>query len=122
MGRHATDGCCLQDYQFRPTFGKWAGELCHGFMIHILDPVVYRPYFTSVCLLYAILKTHQNDFEWKQPPYEYEREKMPIDLILGSSNLRRNLESGKDLLTLRDQWLREIDSFLDLRKEFLLYR
>ena len=121
MGKYATDGCTLQNYQFRPTFGKWAGELCHGFMIHILDSAVYRPYFTSICLLHAILKIHGNDFKWKQPPYEYEYDKMPIDLILGNSNLRHDLESGKHPPALKEKWPREIESFLKTRKEFLLY-
>ena len=121
MGKYATEGCYLQNYQFRPTFGKWAGDLCQGFMIHILDAAVYRPYFTSICLLAAILKIHGNDFKWKQPPYEYEHEKMPIDLILGHSNLRHYLESGTDPLALQEKWSREMVSFLNMRKEFLLY-
>ena len=121
MGKYATEGCYLQNYQFRPTFGKWAGELCHGFMIHVLDPAVYRPYFTSICLLHAILKIHKNDFNWKQPPYEYEYKKIPIDLILGNSDLRRDLESGKNPLTLKEKWSQDIESFLNERKGFLLY-
>ena len=121
MEKYTTEGCCLQNYQFRPTFGKWAGELCHGFMIHILDSAAYSPYFTSICLLHAILKIHGNDFKWKQPPYEYEHERMPIDLILGNSDLRHDLESGKNPLALKEKWSRETEFFLKARKEFLLY-
>ncbi len=121
MAKCTTKGCFLQDYQFRPTFGKWAGKLCHGFMIHILDRARYRPYLTSICLLHAILKTHGDDFQWKQPPYEYEQNKMPIDLILGNSNLRRDLESGRTPLRLAEAWDRGLASFLKRREEFLLY-
>ncbi len=121
IGKVATEGCYLQKTQFRPTFGKWAGELCHGFMIHILDPIVYKPYFTSICLLYAIMKIHRNDFSWKQPPYEYEHEKMPIDLILGNTDLRHDLESGKNPPSLTWKWDQELEPFLNERKASLLY-
>ena len=121
IGKYATEGCYLQKTQFRPTFGKWAGELCHGFTIHILDTAVYRAYFTSICLLHAIIKIHRGDFNWKQPPYEYEQIKMPIDLILGNSDLRRDLESGRNPLALSRKWDRGLGSFLNERRAFLLY-
>ncbi|MDZ7698301.1 MAG: DUF1343 domain-containing protein [Deltaproteobacteria bacterium] len=115
------EGCVLQDYQFRPTFNKWAGELCHGFMLHILDPG-YQPYWTSLTLLKAILDTHSSDFRWSGPPYEYEYQKKPIDMILGDPILRKNLEAGESLSGLRDRWLPELKDFLEWRKPYLIYR
>jgi uncharacterized protein YbbC (DUF1343 family) len=117
----ATEGCHLQDITFRPTFHKWEGELCRGFMIHILDPLAYRPYFTTLALLRAIMETHGDAFTWRQPPYEYEYEKMPIDMILGDSSLRRDLEKGEDLLKIKDGWTVEIEEFLEWRRPHLLY-
>ena len=43
-----TTGCYLQEISFRPTFNKWKGELCHGFMIHILDHFI-RLRYTGNC-------------------------------------------------------------------------
>jgi uncharacterized protein YbbC (DUF1343 family) len=117
----AGKGCYLQEYQFRPTFHKWAGELCHGFMIHILDAHAYQPYYTSVALLQAIMELHGRDFAWKQPPYEYEYKKKPIDMIMGNSSLRRGLESGKPLHLIREDWLPELESYVGWRKPYLLY-
>lgn len=117
----ATEGCYLQEYSFRPTFHKWKRELCHGFMIHVLDPHIYRPYFTSLALLKAIMETHQQDFEWKEPPYEYEHKKKPIDLILGDSSLRRELESGVSLSLIKEKWQADLESFVQWRKPYLLY-
>lgn len=117
----AGTGCYLQEYQFRPTFHKWAGELCHGFMIHILDPHAYQPYYTSLALLQAIMDLHQRDFAWKQPPYEYEYKKKPIDIIMGNSSLRRGLESGKPLHLIRGGWLPELESYVSWRRPYLLY-
>jgi uncharacterized protein YbbC (DUF1343 family) len=117
----ATTGCYLQEISFRPTFNKWKGELCSGFMIHILDHRAYRPYFTTIALLKAIIEIHRKDFQWKEPPYEYEYEKMPIDMILGDSNLRREIETGEDLTTIEEKWLTGLDSFPTWQRPYLLY-
>jgi uncharacterized protein YbbC (DUF1343 family) len=114
-------GCKLREYQFRPTFNKWSGELCHGFIIHVLDPDSYQPYWSTLNLLKAIMETHPSDFRWSEPPYEYEYEKKPIDMIMGSATLRRNLEAGTSLSHLRNGWLPELEDFLEWRKPYLIY-
>ena len=117
----ALAGCCLQEYPFRPTFHKWAGSLCRGFMIHVLDPYVYQPYYTSLCLLKAVMEGHSEEFEWRPPPYEYEFKKKPIDLIVGSTSLRRGLESGEPISLMRERWLPDLGSYVQWRKPYLLY-
>jgi uncharacterized protein YbbC (DUF1343 family) len=114
-------GCYLQEYSFRPTFHKWQGELCRGFMIHVLDADVYRPYLASVAILQQIMNQHTTDFKWKEPPYEYEYEKKPIDLILGDASVRRELESGKSISLLEKNWEKDLKSFVEWRKPYLLY-
>jgi uncharacterized protein YbbC (DUF1343 family) len=117
----ATAGCHLQEYLFRPTFHKWAGRVCHGFMIHVLDPHAYEPYYTSLSVLKAVMEIHPHDFEWTQPPYEYEFKKKPIDLIMGSVSLRRDLEAGGLPPLIRESWIPEIESHIRWRVPFLLY-
>ncbi len=114
-------GCVLQELSFRPTFHKWQGEICLGFMIHVLDPKVYRPYLTSLALLQAVMLLHGGRFQWKAPPYEYEFEKMPIDLILGDAGLRSEIEMGENLVRIKDKWLTELKNFIARRKPCLLY-
>jgi uncharacterized protein YbbC (DUF1343 family) len=115
-------GCYLQEYLFRPTFHKWEGRLCHGFMIHVLDPHVYRPYFTSIALLSAVIDIHQDDFEWKQPPYEYEYKKRPIDMIMGDSSLRHDLKAGAPLSIITEKWQADLASFAVWRRSYLIYK
>jgi len=117
----ATAGCVLQEIIFRPTFNKWAGENCHGFMIHVLDPSTYRPFITTMALLRVILENHGDRFAWKDPPYEYEYEKLPIDIILGDSELRRKIEGGTELSLLEDKYLVDLNDFLEWRRSYLLY-
>ncbi len=117
----ARRGCHLQDYSFRPTFQKWAGEICHGFMIHIVDPHVYHPYFTSISLLKAVLEIHSENFKWKNPPYEYDYERMPIDLISGNLSLRKDLESGMPVKHIREKWAEDLTSFALWKQAYHIY-
>lgn len=116
-----TEGCHLQEISFRPTFQKWKDTLCKGFMIHILDRRKYNPYFTSLSLLKTIFHTHGDSFQWKRPPYEYEYEKMPIDMILGDSLLRIKIEAGEDIFSIRSGWISELEDYLEWRKSCLIY-
>jgi uncharacterized protein YbbC (DUF1343 family) len=114
-------GCHLQKCYFKPTFNKWEGQRCGGFMIHVCNPAIFRPYRTSLALLKAIMETCTDDFAWKEPPYEYEFHKAPIDLILGDSSVRVFLEEKRDIKTVLDAGSQGLDEFLELRKEYLVY-
>lgn len=115
-------GCILRPVLFEPTANKWAGRPCPGFHIHVTDPEIFRPYRTSLILLQAIMQLYPEDFQYKQPPYEYEYERLPLDLILGDGSLRQALEQGADILALEKGWQDELNEFDQLRQEFFLYR
>ena len=114
-------GCILQEITYRPTFHKWQHQICKGFMIHVLDRDAYRPYLTALFLLEAIIHIHGRQFQWKEPPYEYVYDKMPIDLILGDHSLRKELEKGSDLFQIQDKWRAELKDFIAWRRSCLLY-
>ncbi|MEJ2034158.1 MAG: DUF1343 domain-containing protein, partial [Deltaproteobacteria bacterium] len=103
------------------TFHKWAGLFCKGFHLHVTDPDVYEPYFCSLCLLQDVLSLWPESFAWRDPPYEYEYERLPIDLILGSSELREKITSGAEMKDIRREWAKGIEDFLDIRAPCLLY-
>ena len=90
-------------------------------MIHVLDLRVYRPYFTSIALLSAVIDIHQDDFEWKQPPYEYEYKKKPIDMIMGDPSLRHDLKAGAPLSLITEKWQADLASFVSWRRPYLIY-
>jgi len=116
------EGCYLREHYFRPTFNKWKGRLCGGFMIHVLNPNIYRPYRTSLALLKIIVETYRDEFAWRKPPYEYDFERLPIDLILGDSSIRATLEEGKDIKKLLEDCSEELEGFLESRKPYLIYK
>jgi uncharacterized protein YbbC (DUF1343 family) len=121
----------LQDYElpgvffreaaFEPTFHKWAGELCRGFQLHVTDRTAFKPYLTTLAFLQAVRELYPQDFAWRDPPYEYETERRPIDLLLGDAAIREELEQGKDVRLIEAGWLDELGIFKDISLQFHLY-
>lgn len=114
-------GVVLRPMVFEPTSNKWQGTPCRGFQIHPTDPGLYRPYGLSLALLQAVVNIHGDAFAWKPPPYEYEHERMPIDLILGDGALRKRIEQQEDIRVLEAEWRHGLESFKTLSKNFHLY-
>ncbi|MBK8097784.1 MAG: DUF1343 domain-containing protein [Planctomycetes bacterium] len=77
-------GVVLRPIAFEPTFQKFAGEQCRGVQLHVTDPAAFQPYRTTLALLRAVHELWPRDFAWRQPPYEYETQKAPIDILAGS--------------------------------------
>jgi uncharacterized protein YbbC (DUF1343 family) len=116
------EGLHFRPMYFQPTFHKFAGELCGGAQIHILDSERFKPFKTGVAVLKAIYDLYGDKFLWKKPPYEYEEEKMPIDILSGSDRLRSLIESGNDLSFMEDWWIEECNEFdKRYRRKYLLY-
>ncbi|MEW8208951.1 MAG: DUF1343 domain-containing protein [Candidatus Thiodiazotropha taylori] len=87
------EGCRLRPCWFEPTFHKHAGQLCHGIQIHVDNEAHYR--HTSFkpwrlqALAFKALRQLKADYPlWRDFPYEYEFDRLAIDLINGSSLLR----------------------------------
>jgi len=114
-------GCLLRPVAFEPTSNKYQGRLCNGFHLHVTDRRLFRPYRTSLALMGGLIKLFGDQFGYKEPPYEYEYEKLPIDMILGSREVREALYSGARPAELEEGWRNDIDGFDQLRREFFLY-
>jgi uncharacterized protein YbbC (DUF1343 family) len=122
LARRRLPGFILRRHDFQPTFHKGAGEVCRGFQIHVTNPARYLPYFTTLCLLQDVVALHRDQFAWKQPPYEYVTDKLPIDVLTGDPAVRAAIESGRDLRALARTWSREIREFQKESHRHLLYR
>ena len=72
-------------------------------------------------MLAGIRAQNPATFAWRQPPYEYEHEKLPIDILAGSSDLRQQVEAGLPLRTIGDSWIEEHERFKGARAPYLLY-
>lgn len=104
-------GCMFREHGFIPTFQKWQGRYCHGFQIHVTDPRVYQPVRTVYALLHAVATTSGERFAFNPPPYEYETEKMPIDILTGEPSLREKVSSREFIQESSARWDAHYDSF-----------
>jgi len=114
-------GCSLRPLAFEPTFHKWAGRTCRGFQIHVSDPAVFRSLRLSLSLLRALMRLYPAEFACKEPPYEYEYERLPLDLILGDAAVRESLAAGATTAELETRWREELGAFEQLRADVFLY-
>ena len=106
---------------FQPTFHKHAGIPCGGCQIHVVDRDTFRPVAVGVALIEAFRAAGPKGFAWRDPPYEYEHDKMPIDILYGSADLRERLQRGENAQAIAASWSAGIAEFEKARRKFLLY-
>lgn len=68
---------------FEPGFQKYAGQICRGAQLHVTDRRVFEPVRTALEILRLTADVYAGKFAWKQPPYEYETGKLPIEILCG---------------------------------------
>ncbi len=118
-GAYDLPGLVLRETWFQPTFHKWAGKVCGGFQLHVTDRQAFKPYFTALAILQVILQLYPDQFQWRQPPYEYEYDRLPFDLLTGDPEVREGLERGVPLGKIEQDWTMGLQEFLLKRQEYL---
>ncbi len=119
-------GCSLRECWFEPTFHKHAGKLCAGVQIHVdgpgYDHDVFRPW-RLIALVFKSLRLLRPDYDlWRDFPYEYERDRLAIDLINGSEILRQWVDDPAAKATDLDKAATADEkSWTEERKSVLLY-
>jgi uncharacterized protein YbbC (DUF1343 family) len=119
-------GCKLRDVSFQPTFHKHAGELNHGVFIHAEGPFydhrAFKPWRLQALAFKAIRRLWPDYDLWRDFPYEYEFDKLAIDVINGSTLLREWVDDAEaapsdlDALTIPDE-----RDWEEVRKPHLIY-
>ena len=121
LNRRRLPGVFFRPAVFEPTFHKHARQSCGGCQIHVLDRDAFRPVLTGVALVAAFRAADPERFRWRDPPYEYEHEKLPFDILAGSSELRQQIESGMTAEDIARSWEPAVADFGTLRRQYLLY-
>ncbi len=121
------EGCRLRECWFEPTFHKHLGRLCHGIQIHSEGPGYdhsrFKPWRVQALAFKAIRALYPDYPLWRDFVYEYERGRLAIDLINGSSSLREWVDDPaatvKDLDAMASADER---AWLSERQDHLLYK
>ena len=120
-------GCVLRSCFFEPTFHKHAHQLCAGVQIHVEDPSHYdhqafQPWRLQA-LAFRAVRMQQPDYPlWRDFPYEYEHDRLAIDLINGGPSLREWVDDlsappeALEALAARDE-----AAWIEARRPYLLY-
>jgi uncharacterized protein YbbC (DUF1343 family) len=114
-------GAILREHSFIPTFQKWQGQRCGGIFIHVTDPRQYQPVTAALALIRAVMDTAGGKFSFNPPPYEYETEKMPFDILAGTSAVRESLMKGESIGTMTARYENGLREFVDAFAESALY-
>ena len=116
-------GCVFRKHNFIPTFSKFCGELCNGLQIHVTDINQFKPVGTVLEILDAIIETSPPDsLKFNLPPYEYEYNLMPFDILSGDAGMRESLLKRENTRIEKERWAHEINEFMNEFRLFSVYK
>lgn len=114
-------GVCFRPLHFRPTFNKYAGQVCGGAQLHVTDRKTFQPVKTALCILSVLIQDWKESFRWKEPPYEFVTDRMPIDILFGNSWIRAELENGTHPDRIEERWQSALSACNGIRQKYCLY-
>jgi len=114
-------GVYFRSCVFLPTFQKHGGQACGGVQIHVTNRETFQPALSGIAVVKTAFDMYGDEFKWKTPPYEYEYDKNPFDVIAGTSKVREAIEQGDSLESISESWQAPLAEFSRLRGDFLLY-
>jgi uncharacterized protein YbbC (DUF1343 family) len=107
-------GVIFRPAYFQPKFGRFAGSICNGVQLHIIDKKAFRPVRTAITMLYVIKEQGGDNFAFQTSGSSREM----IDLVSGDDSLRSERYSLEELLA---QWDKEAVAFKEMSKTYYLY-
>jgi uncharacterized protein YbbC (DUF1343 family) len=121
MNARRFPGVHFRPVVFEPTFQKHAKQACGGCQLHVTDRTAFQPVRVAVELIAECRRQNPAAFAWRPPPYEYEHDRWPIDILFGSDRLRTLVDRGEDTGPLIESWKDDEEAFRRLRERYLLY-
>jgi uncharacterized protein YbbC (DUF1343 family) len=121
LAAYRLGGAGFRSLCFRPSFHKFAGQVCGGIQVHVTDRSVFEPYRCGVAILRELRALCGENFHWRSEPYEFVSDRPAIDLLTGSDAIRTGIERGFTLDELESTWLPAQRRFAERRRPHLLY-
>jgi uncharacterized protein YbbC (DUF1343 family) len=114
-------GVYFRSCVFMPTFQKHGGRACGGIQIHVTDRKTFEPVISGIAIVKTAAAMYPEEFRWKEPPYEYEYDRNPFDIISGTSRMREAIERDDSLSDIEASWQAPLAEFKAIRERYLLY-
>jgi len=121
LERRGLPGVRFRPVGFEPAFHKWKSQRCGGVQIHVTDAARFKPFAAYLALIAEARRQAPRHFRWRRPPYEFERVRLPMDLLCGGPGIRRAIERGVSLARLETSWRPDLARFARARRPYLLY-
>jgi uncharacterized protein YbbC (DUF1343 family) len=112
-------GVTTRACSFRPQFQKFAGQDCQGIFIHVTNRDAFKPLRFALGVIKSAMAS--SSFDWRREPYEFETDRLAIDLLLGQSVLRELLESSDNLDEIFAIYDHAERDFEKVREKYLVY-
>jgi uncharacterized protein YbbC (DUF1343 family) len=122
LAAYRLPGVVFRPARFTPTFHKWAGRTCGGVQLHVTERARFKPFLTGLALVAAARRLAPRRFAWRRPPYEFERRRLPIDILLGTDRIRRAIERGAAVADVERAWSGDLARWRRRRERVLAYR
>jgi len=106
---------------FKPEFSKFKDEICKGVFVSVKDIANFRSFKVYYEIIRYIYSEYPDSFEWKKPPYEYEYERLPIDMISSSDFIRKSIEKALLFKDIEEKIENDNKIFKERIKSYLLY-
>jgi len=121
LARERIPGVSFRPTLFTPTFQKHMGRPCAGVQVHVTDRKRFPAFLAYLLLIAHARRQDPARFAWRDPPYEYEHVKRPFDILCGTDEVRRSLDTGASPRRLAPGWKRARAAFGRRRAPHLLY-
>jgi uncharacterized protein YbbC (DUF1343 family) len=106
---------------FKPEYSKFSNTVCRGILVVVENIKDFNAFQTYYEIIRLIRNLYADQFEWKQPPYEYETKQLPIDMICGTDFIRKSIETGLSYDEISSSITSEIENYKKEIANYVLY-
>lgn len=117
LGDLALPGVLFRPLYFQPAFSKYAGDVCRGVQLHVVDRSVFEPVRTGLEVIAAVRRICPAEFCWRTTSDDIYN----FDRLAGTDRIRRQIDSGVPVASIQADWADELARFVRLRQSYLSY-
>ncbi len=117
LGDLALPGVLFRPLYFQPAFSKYAGDVCRGVQLHVVDRSVFEPVRTGLEVIAAVRRLWPAEFGWRTTSDDIYN----FDRLAGTDRIRRQIDAGVPVASIQADWADELARFVRLRQSYLSY-